>query len=123
MTKEAALYVFFSGFGIPAYKETDVPADARRPYLTYPETTGAFGDPPVSIAANLYYDDGTGSLPNAKVREISQYLGLTVKILPCDEGYIWIRRGSPWCQNLTEQGDITIQRRYLNFEVEYTTAY
>ena len=55
MTKEAALYQFFSSFGLEAYAETAVPEDAVFPYLTYQAATSAFEEGEVSLTVNLWY--------------------------------------------------------------------
>lgn len=44
MTKEAALYNFWSMFGITAYEENAVPSDAKFPYITYQVVTDSFGN-------------------------------------------------------------------------------
>ncbi len=121
MTKEAALKAFFSGFGIPAYPSTAVPNDVIFPYLTYEVVLGAWESEPVSLTVNLWYFTTQESLPNAKARELSEAIGSGGKILPCDGGYIWLKRGSPWCRSLTDETDKNIKRRYINVTAEYLT--
>lgn len=121
ITKEVALKQFFSGFGIPAYPSTAVPKDVIFPYLTYEVILSAFEDFPVSLTVNLWYFTTSESLPNAKARELSSAIGRGGKVLPCDGGYIWLKRGSPWCQSLTDETDVNIKRRYINMTVEYLT--
>ena len=43
MTKAAAIYQFWSGFGLTAYEENTVPEDAVFPYVTYQLVTDSFG--------------------------------------------------------------------------------
>lgn len=38
MTKNEAIYRFFSGFGLEAYPTSSVPEDVIFPYLTYANT-------------------------------------------------------------------------------------
>ncbi len=121
MTKEAALKQFFSGFGIQAYTSTAVPKDVEFPYLTYEVITSAFEDGEVGLTVNLWYFTSGESEPNAKARELSEAIGHGGKILPCDGGYIWLKRGSPWCQSLTDETDHGIKRRYINVTAEYMT--
>lgn len=123
MTKEAALHSFFNSFGIPGYPMTAVPEDAVFPWLTYEpifdvwnEETGG-----VSITVNLWYYTTDEAPPNAKAREISTAIGIGGKIIPCDGGYIWIGRGSPWCQTLKDETDSNIKRRYINITAQYLT--
>lgn len=118
MTKSAALYQFFSGFGLTAYPSTSVPDGAPFPYLTYTNVVDAGNS--VSLTVNLWYNTESESIPNAKAQELSDALeGVT--ILKCDDGYIWMRRGSPWCQSLTDESDPKIKRRYINVTAEYLT--
>lgn len=119
MTKEAALKQFFSGFGISAYPSTAVPSDVEFPYLTYEVITAAWGDGEVGLTVNLWYFTTQESLPNAKARELSEAIGMGGVRLRCDEGLIWLKRGAPWCQNLTDETNKNIKRRYINVTVEY----
>ena len=126
MTKDEALYRFFSGFGIPAYPDTAVlnengEPDVVLPYLTYTPVFDAWGGEPVSLTVNLWYRTESEAVPNAKAQELSQAIGMGGKILPCDGGYIWLKRGSPWCQSLKDETSPTIKRRYLNVTAEYLT--
>lgn len=121
MTKAAALYQFFSGFGMPAYTSTSVPDDVIFPYLTYDLILSAWGGEPVSLTVNLWYRTTSEAVPNAKADELSKTLGIGGKIIHCDSGYIWLRRGDPWCQNLSDETDSNIKRRYINITAEYLT--
>ncbi len=121
MTKGAALYRFFSGFGMTAYASASVPDDVEFPYLTYDLVTSAWESDPVSLTVNLWYYTESEAEPNAKAREISEALGMGGRVLPCDGGYIWLKRGSPWCQSLSDETDKNIKRRYLNITAEYLT--
>lgn len=122
MTKEAALKQFFSGFDIPAYPSTAVPNDVIFPYLTYEVITSAFEEEPVGLTVNLWYFTTQEGPPNAKARELSEAIGLGGKLLPCDGGYIWLKRGSPWCQSLSDETSPNIKRRYINVTAEYLTS-
>lgn len=126
MTKDKALYAFFSGFGIPAYPDNAVlnengEPDVVLPYLTYTPIFDAWGGEPVSLTVNLWYRTTSEAIPNAKAQELSNALGIGGKIIPCDGGYIWLKRGTPWCQNLSDEVDPAIKRRYINITAEYLT--
>lgn len=121
MTKAAALYQFFSSFGIEAYTSTSVPDDVTFPYLTYELITSAWEGGEVGLTVNLWFRTTSEAVPNAKAEELSQAIGLGGKILPCDGGYIWLKRGSPWCQSLSDETDRSIKRRYINVTAEYLT--
>ena len=121
MTKEAVLHKFFNSFGIPGYPTSAVPEDAVFPWLTYEPITSAFEEGEVGITVNLWYYTTDEAVPNAKAREMSQKIGMGGIILPCDGGAIWIKRGSPWCQNLRDETDPIIKRRYIQIVAEYFT--
>ncbi len=121
MTKAAALHKFFSSFGLTAYTTASVPEDAVFPYLTYELATSAWEAGEVSITVNLWYHTESEKVPNDKAEELSRNIGLGGKILSCDGGYIWLKRGSPWCQSLRDEADNAIKRRYINVTAEYFT--
>lgn len=121
MTKAAALYQFFSGFGMPAYASTSVPEDAVLPYLTYELITSAWEGGEVGLTVNLWFYTTSEAVPNAKAQELSEAIGLGGKILRCDGGAIWLKRGSPWCQSLSDETSPNIKRRYINVTAEYLT--
>lgn len=119
MTKEQALHNFFSEFGVPAYLDTSVPSNADLPYITYNYAISSIGHP-VYTTANLWYR-GTSELPiNAKAHEISEVVTRGGVFILCDDGGIWITRGSPWCQPVGDS-DPTIRRRLFNFTIEFLT--
>lgn len=121
MTKEAALKAFFGGFGIPAYPDTAVPENVQFPYITYTTQTDAWGGSPVSLTVNIWYYTESESAPNAKARELSEAIGIGGKVLSCDGGYIWLLRGSPWCQEIKDDRDRALKGRYINVTAEYLT--
>lgn len=121
MTKGAALHEFFSGFGMDAYAASSVPDDVVFPYLTYELSTSALGGGEVGLTVNLWFYTTSEAIPNAKAQELSEAIGIGGKILPCDGGAIWLKRGSPWCQSLKDETSHTIKRRYINVTAEYLT--
>lgn len=117
MNKYVAIQQFMSSFGLPAYEHLSVPQDAEMPYLTYSFETGYFGEENL-MTVNLYYRTSSNSIPNAKATEIGNALegGAVVN---CDDGAIWIKRGSPFCQNMSDEKDDAIKIRYINLETEF----
>lgn len=120
MTKGAALQAFFSQF-MDAYAASSVPDDVVFPYLTYELTTSAWDGGEVGLTVNLWFYTTGEAVPNAKAQEISDAIGYGGVTLPCDGGFIWLKRGSPWCQNLQDDTDKNIKRRYINVTAEYMT--
>ena len=121
MTKAAAIYQFWSSFGLTAYEENTVPEDAAFPYVTYQLVTDSF-DREAVATASLWYRGESWTAINAKTEEIAQHIGLGGKIIKCDGGRIWIKRGQPFAQNMGDESDDLIKRKYLNLTFEFLTA-
>ena len=121
MTKAAAIYQFWSGFGLTAYEENTVPTDAAFPYVTYQLVTDSF-DREVAATASLWYRGESWTGINAKAEEISQTISRGGKIISCDGGAIWLKRGQPFAQSMGDESDDLIKRKYLNITAEFMTA-
>ena len=121
MTKAAAIYQFWSGFGLTAYEENTVPTDAAFPYVTYQLVTDSF-DHEVSATASMWYRDESWIDINAKTEEISSNIGFGGKIIKCDGGRIWIKRGHPFAQDMGDESDGLVKRKYLNLTFEFLTT-
>lgn len=120
MTKAAAIYQFWNSFGLTAYEENTVPTDADFPYITYQLVTDSF-DREIPATASLWYRSESWTAINAKMEEISANIGLGGKIIKCDGGRIWIKRGQPFAQSMGDDSDDLIKRKYINITVEYLT--
>ena len=121
MTKAAAIYQFWSGFGLTAYEENTVPIDAAFPYITYQLVTDSF-DREIPLSASLWYRSESWTAINAKTEEISQKISRGGKIISCDGGAIWLKRGQPFAQSMGDESDDLIKRKYLNITAEFMTA-
>ena len=121
MTKAAAIYQFWSGFGLTAYEENTVPTGATFPYITYQLATDSF-DREIPLTASLWYRSESWTGINAKAEEISQKISRGGKIISCDSGAIWLKRGQPFAQSMGDESDDLIKRKYLNITAEFMTA-
>ena len=121
MTKAAAIYQFWNSFGLTAYEENTVPTDATFPYITYQLVTDSF-DREIQLSASLWYRSESWTDINSKTEEISRKIGRGGKIIPCDGGAIWLKRGQPFAQNMGDESDNLIKRKYLNITAEFMTA-
>ena len=124
MTKAAALYQFFSGFGLEAWEENSVytlESPPTFPYLTYEMNTDAFNDYDTALTFSLWYRSTSWAAANAKVEEISASIGRIGKVLPVDGGHLLIMRGSPFAQSLGDPSDDMIKRKMLNITVRFYT--
>ena len=121
MTKAAAIYQFWNSFGLTAYEENSVPDEAAFPYITYQLVTDSF-DREAPVTASLWYRSESWTEINAKTEEISQKISRGGKIISCDGGAIWLKRGQPFAQNMVDKSDDLIKRKYLNITAEFMTA-
>jgi len=123
MTKDAVIQSFFASF-LPAYPAISVPTgdDAPEyPYITYTSPTDAdMGR--LSVTASLWYRGTNWTSVNAMIRQMSEVIG-QAKTLPCDDGAIIVRKGTPWAQPMGDNADPMVKRKILNFEFLYATTY
>lgn len=120
MTKEQAYHAFLVSFGWPVYDENTVPDNATLPRMTYNLSVAEFGDP-VAMSLSLWDRSTSWTTVTNKANEIYNTIGLGGKIIPFDGGYIWVKRGQPFSQRMSDEDD-SIRRIYINLEVEYLTA-
>ena len=121
MTKAAAIYQFWNSFGLTAYEENSVPDEAAFPYITYQLVTDGFGSE-IQLTASIWYRSEGWAAINAKTEEISQTISRGGKIIPCDDGAIWLKRGQPFAQSMGDESDNLIKRKYLNITAEFMAA-
>lgn len=121
MTKGEALQNFFSGFDMMAYPINAVPQDVVLPYLTYTPATAAFEDGEVSVTVDCWFCTDNEAIPNAKAAEISERIGRGGTTIRCEDGFVWLKRGSPFCQSV-EMSDKHIKRRHINIDAEFFTT-
>lgn len=120
MTKNKALFAWFNEF-MPFYRSSAVPDNVIMPYGTYEYIDSAFDAGEVGLTVNLWFRTESEAIPDEKAQELSKRIGYSGVTIPCDEGYIWLKRGSPFCQSLTYENDPAIKRRYINITAEYLT--
>lgn len=123
-TKAATIYEFWNSFEMPAYEENSVPTgeDAPEfPYITYQLVTDSLGNE-VAMSASIWYRGTSWVEANAKTEEVSQRIGRKGAVLDCNGGKVWIKRGTPFAQNMGDESDNLIKRKYLNITAEYLTA-
>lgn len=119
MDKAQVLQKFWAGFGMEAYDENTVPDNAPLPRITHQVSLDSF-DNPVSISASLWYRSTSWAAITQKSEEIARAIGRGGLCLKCDGGYVWIKRGTPFSQRMSDPDD-SIRRIYLNTEVEFMT--
>lgn len=124
MTKAAALYNFWSSFGLPAFEENCVPTGEDTPafpYITYELVTDSLGGD-TAMSASLWYRESSWVAANAKAEDIGARIGRGGIVLACDGGGIYIKRGNPFSLSLGDPDDNLIRRKVINISAEYLTA-
>ena len=123
MDKFQALQSYWASFGIPAYDENTVPTADNKPsypYIPYDAVEGNLGDY-IAMSGSIW-DYGTSwSQVTTKLAEIETAIGRGGKMIAIDSGALWIKRGSPFAQRMSDSNDM-IRRIFINIEAEYITA-
>ena len=118
MDKVQALHDFWSGFGLPAYDESDVPDDANMPYITYNVSVDELNRP-VALSGSLWYY----STSWAKITQMAALIETTITrggvVIAYDHGAFWLKKGSPWAIRVADPSDAMIRHISLNIEVEF----
>ena len=119
LDKFQALHYFWSSFGIPAYESTTVPEDVNLGdfYITYEATIDSL-DRAVPMSASIWKKNTMSwDEISQKAEEISEALS-KVYTVPMRVGYLYITRGTPFAQRMSDEDDAT-RRIYLNIMAEY----
>lgn len=118
MLNEQEYKAFWNSFGLKAYDKNTVPDNANLPYITYEYAENGFDDGEIALTANLW-DGGKSweyiSKIADNIKHAIGYGGVTIKT---DEGYIWIKRRSPFAQRAADPND-NIRRIMLNLSVDF----
>ena len=121
MDRDQAIHQFWSGFGLKAYDENTVPDNAialnSGHYLTYAVVISIFDRPSIS-SISLWYKDTSWAAISQKAQQISDALGEGGSLVAYDGGALWIKRGQPYAQRMSDEDD-TIRRIYINVEYEF----
>ena len=122
MNAQAALNSFWNGFGLEAFEENTVPENAfatRTGYITY-SAAQAFFDEPTMLSGSIWSRSTSWGSAVAKMQQIAEAIGIGGKLIKTDDGYLWIKRGVPFAQRMSDE-DPAVRRIYMNVEVEFFT--
>lgn len=123
MNKAQGLHEFWNSFGLIAYDENSVPDRVEYPYITYSVVEGSLGDV-VSPTASIYYRSTSWAGVEEKKNEIARRIGeFGHYIIPIDDGYIYIAKGIPFAQRMSDPSDDMVKRIYINIQAEFLTAF
>ena len=124
MDKWQALQTFWASFDIEAIDNTILLDEETReelgiafPYITYEASTSDF-DEPLALTASIWYHSLSWVAISQKADEIGNALGLGGVKIPYDGGQIWIQRGTPFAQRMSDP-DRYIRRIVLNIVIEF----
>ena len=124
MNKAQAIHEFWSSFQLKAIDEAssyDTAMSLPDKYITYEVQTANFGEP-VSLSASLWYRSTSWAEISQKADEIAAAIGYGGKVISVDDGYIWVKLGSPFARRMAVDQDSSIRRIYLNITVDFLTA-
>lgn len=116
MTAEQAVHSFWSSFGLTAYDENSVPDNAQLPYITYNLSYDAFENE-VAMSGSVWYRSTSWTAITAIANIIYDDLKHGGKVMKTSRGYIWIKRGSPFYQRMSEEDNV--KRIYINISCQY----
>lgn len=119
MSYSSAYKSYWLQYGIPVYNENNVPDTIPMPYLTYQYAENGFDDGEVYLTVNLYYQGVSWLEAELKADEIKRdILGFGGRVIKCDEGYIWIKRSSPFIQRVSDPNE-NVRHVVINVTVEF----
>ena len=119
MDKQQAFYNLWSSFNIPAYDENTVPDDASFPRIDYQVILDDI-DVPVFPMAKLWYRGSSWTDADYKLAEIAAYID-DLQPIKLDEGYMYVCKGEPFAQRMSEENDKTIKGYLINLKIEFFT--
>lgn len=124
MDKGQAIHNFWSQFGLFAYDENTVPDNAPDRYITYNVSMDSIGNV-VNMYGNIW-DINTDSweFVSKKAEEIAKYIESKYPIsYPINNGRLYIAKGTPFAQRMSDPGSDRVRRMYINIQAEYLAAY
>lgn len=132
MNKQQAYNSFWSGFGVLAFEENSVPDDetidamiksglapAKFPYITYQVLIDDLGSP-VYPTASIWDRSTSWQRADTLANTISARIQNT-NTIKLDNGRVFITKGSPFAQHMSEEADRYIRRVVLNLGIEFLT--
>lgn len=134
MNKQQALNNFWSGFNCLAFEENTVPDDdaiqamieaglatSKFPYITYQVMTDDISSP-LMLTASIWDKSNSWERVDLLSNRIAQYIQ-NMNTIKLDEGRLFITKGTPFSNHMSEEGDSTIRRVVLNIGVQFLTAF
>lgn len=111
-----ALYEFFSGFGIPAFVEYNVPEEVSPPYITYELLQPDWGVNQ-ALRARVWYRDTSFERISSKVKQMRLAIGNGISI-KLDDGVMYLWADSYWAQNQPIDDEPNMKCVYLSMVIQ-----
>lgn len=121
MDKAQAYNAFWNSFTWKAYDETTVPESLATPYITYEFKEGFIGDT-LPLTISLWTRSTSWAEIEQKAMQIGNAIGLGGTVVDYDGGKLWIKRGAPYAQRMTDPDDRSIRRIVININAEFISA-
>lgn len=134
MNKQQAFNNFWNRFGVLAFEENSVPSDevfdalikagkitSKFPYITYQVLTDDISGS-VFPTASIWDKSNSWERSDLLSNQIAEYIQ-KMNTIKLDDGRMFITKGSPYSQHMTEEGDPSIRRIILNIGVQFFTEY
>lgn len=125
MDKFQAIDKFWNSFGIPAYDQNTVNTGENSPeppYITYEAQIGALNQV-LTLTGSIWYRSTSWKEISQKAEQIAETIGTGYSIESVDNGYLWIVRGQPFAQRMSDPEDDMIRRIYIILNAEFLTPY
>lgn len=121
MDKSQCIDQFWNSFGWKAYDESTVPEDVTMPYISYTVSLDNLGNP-VMMDASLWDYTRSWETVSKKVDEISEAIDHQYPpAIAIDGGRVYITKGTPFAQRVSDSSNTMVRRIHLNLEVEFFT--
>lgn len=108
---------------MPFYPTTALPPanEIVFPYGTYEPIFSNNGDV-VYPSINMYFLTESEAVPNEMAFAFSKKIGMGGTFIKCDEGVMWVKRGSPFVQAMLDPDNSNIKRRLFSVAIEFITT-
>lgn len=117
-----AYHNYWNSFGWAAYDENTVPEGSLAANDSK-QITYSFGTPSdfqhgMMLTVSLWHRSTSWAAITDKADAIYEVIGYAGNIIKTSEGYIWIKRGQPFAQRMSDTDD-ALRRIVINVEVDF----
>lgn len=134
MNKQQAFNNFWGSFGVLAFEENAVPDDdtiqnlinsgaasSKFPYITYQVIVDDI-NAPIFPTASIWDRSSSWERADLLSNQISEHIQ-KMRTLKLDNGRMFITKGSPFAQHMSDGEESPLKRIVLNLGVEFFTEY